>query len=134
MTQSYRGSPRIVLVAETDTATRVTHRQALAGADYLVFAADDGADALSKAAEFMPDLIVLDVELAHPSGAHVYRELLSGPATRTIPVVLLISDLRDTGPTGEGYFLEKPVPPDVLVAMVRRAMRRSRLRTISRVH
>jgi CheY-like chemotaxis protein len=130
----YKRPPRIVLVAETDTASRVTHREALAGADYLVFSADNGADALSKVAELMPDLIVLDFELARPSGAHVYREVLSGPATRTIPVVMLISDLRDADPTRQGYFLEKPVPPDVLVATVRRAMRRLRLRTISKVH
>jgi DNA-binding response OmpR family regulator len=130
----HKRPPRIVLVAETDIATRATHRRALARADYLVFTAENGAEALSKVAEFMPDLIVLDVGLAHPSGAHVYRELLSEPATWTIPVVLLISDVRDTEPTREGYFLEKPVPPDVLVATVRRAMRRLRLRTISRVH
>lgn len=130
----HKRPPRIVLVAETDTATRVTHRQALAGANYLVFAADNGTEALSKVAELMPDLIVLDVELALPSGTDVYRELRSGPTTRTIPVVLLISDLSATEPTRHGYFLEKPVPPDVLVAVVRRAIRRSRLRSPAGVH
>jgi DNA-binding response OmpR family regulator len=130
----HKRPPRIVLVAETDTPTRVTHRQALVGADYLVFAADNGTDALSKVAELMPDLIVLDVELALPSGTDVYRELRSGRVTRTIPVVLLISDLSATEPTRYGYFLEKPVPPDVLVAVVRRAIRRSRLRSPAGVH
>ena len=125
---------RIVLVAETDTAARATHRQALAGADYVVFAADNGADVLCKAAEVMPDLIVLDVELSQPSGAHVCHELVSRPDTRTIPLVLLISDLRDMEPTRLGYFLEKPVPPEVLLAVVRRTIRRARLRSTSRVH
>jgi two-component system phosphate regulon response regulator PhoB len=130
----HKQPPCVVLVAETDAATRITYRHALAGEDYLVFAADNGADTLAKAAELLPDLIVLDVDLGEPSGAHVYRELLSKPETRTIPVVLLIGDLRDPEEVTRGYFLEKPAAPDVLVAMVRKAMRRSRRLSIPRIH
>jgi two-component system phosphate regulon response regulator PhoB len=133
-TISRKRPPRIVLVAETDAATRATLRQALAGPDYLVFAVDNAADALCKVAELIPDLILLDVELAQPCGSSVYAELLSRPTTRTIPVVLLISDIRQTERTQPRYFLERPVSPDVLLALVRKAIRRSRLRSIASVH
>ena len=59
--------------------------------DFEVITAYDGREALAKAREVKPDLILLDVMLPHLSGFEVCRLLKFDKNFRNIPVVLLTS-------------------------------------------
>lgn len=61
-----------------------------------VHAANDGNQALVRAAELAPDLIILDIRIPKKSGILVFNELKEDPALADIPVIIL---------TGEGEFL-----------------------------
>ncbi len=61
---------------------------------YAVIAAVDGEDALAKAREHKPDLILLDVIMPKLQGFEVLASLKSDAATRDIPVIML-SNLQD---------------------------------------
>ncbi len=51
--------------------------------------AADGPEGLRKAAEFGPDLIILDLRMPGMDGFEVLERLAGDPRTRAIPVVIL---------------------------------------------
>jgi CheY-like chemotaxis protein len=84
------------------------------------------AAALKAAHALRPDLILLDVRLPDGDGRELCRKLASDRLLYRTPV-LLISALADSAPPqavpdAARGFLREPVPPDVLLAAVRRAL------------
>jgi two-component system, chemotaxis family, CheB/CheR fusion protein len=92
---------------------------------YEVVAARDGGDALKKAAEFHPSIILLDIGLPVLDGYEVIRRLRVEAEFRATPVVAVtgyggVEDrlrIRDAGFDGH---LVKPVPLDVLLETLSR--------------
>lgn len=56
----------------------------------------DGEEALEKAPNEMPDLIVLDIILPKKNGFQVCRQLKTAPGTKDIPIILLSSKSQDS--------------------------------------
>lgn len=91
--------------------------------------AGSGREALSAAAEFRPDLVLLDVMLPDIDGFEVHRRL-SGASAGRLPVVFLTArrdtDDRIRGLTiGADDYVVKPFSPRELVARVRAVLRRT---------
>ena len=61
----------------------------LKGAGYEVSAAVDGEEALKKARDLLPDLIVLDLMIPAVDGLEVCKILRRDARTATIPIVML---------------------------------------------
>ena len=59
------------------------------GGDYRIYTAKDGQEAILKARELKPDLILLDIIMPGMSGYHVIGELKGMPETKDIPVVFV---------------------------------------------
>ncbi len=57
--------------------------------------AQDDAEALQKAKQLRPAMVVLDLWLCTTSGIQLLRELKSDPATRDIPVIAISTWRRD---------------------------------------
>jgi CheY-like chemotaxis protein len=94
--------------------------------------AADGVEALAKARQDPPDLVMLDITMPNRSGVRVYRELKEDAALREIPVLIVTGislsfkqfiSSRPQVPPPEGY-LEKPVTPEALLAEARRLVHR----------
>ena len=56
---------------------------------HMVWTAEDGAEGLKKAAEFMPDVILLDLNMPDMSGLEVIEALDANTITRHIPVIMV---------------------------------------------
>ncbi len=113
----------VVLVVDDDEMKRYATVRSLQRADYQVWEAALGEDAL-RLAEKQPDLILLDVVLPDLSGFEVCKQLKAQPSTSAIPVIHLSGTHveeadRVRGLTGgaEGY-LVTPVGHEVLLATV----------------
>jgi DNA-binding response OmpR family regulator len=78
-----------VLVAEDDRVLRRAVDVMLRKHGYQVSLAADGAEALVRAQQDKPDLILLDVILPKMLGFEVLRLLKASDETATIPVVML---------------------------------------------
>ncbi len=93
-----------------------------------VVTAGRGEDALAKARDVSPDLILLDVMMPGMSGWEVARRLKEDGKTADIPVVFLSArtqeeDRRRGQELGVVAYVTKPFDPDDLVDTVRRLAR-----------
>jgi DNA-binding response OmpR family regulator len=81
--------PRKVLLAEDDRFLRRAADATLRRHGFTVITAVDGEEALSKARQEIPDLILLDLIMPKLQGFEVLRELKTSPLTSAIPVIVL---------------------------------------------
>jgi CheY-like chemotaxis protein len=87
--------------------------------------ADRGEDALAKAKEVAPDVILLDVMMPGMTGWEVARRLKEDGDTSHIPVVFLSArtqeeDRRKGEELGVAAYISKPFDPHELVETIRR--------------
>ena len=88
-----------------------------------VVAHSDGANAFDKAANMMPDVIVLDVMLPNKSGFDVLSELRSNAATAHIPVLMLTArgqtkDRDMAMARGASTFMTKPFSNSAVIEAI----------------
>lgn len=95
---------------------------------YQVAVAASGLEALSVAARWMPDIVLLDVLMPGMDGNEVCRRLKAQPATEHVPVVM-VTALTDQAErvraleAGADDFLAKPVDDAMLFARLRALLR-----------
>ncbi|MBI3207956.1 MAG: response regulator [Candidatus Solibacter usitatus] len=92
---------------------------------YTYTVAKDGEEAIRKAGETSPDLMLLDVVLPKKNGFQVCRQLKSTPATSNIKIVLLTSKNQDSDKywgirQGADGYLTKPFQRAELLQMLTR--------------
>ena len=110
-----------VLLVEDDRATREMFDYALRMEGFAVLVASDGLIALRVIEQQLPDVIVVDLDLPHVSGIDVQQEVMAHAETAAIPIVVVTGTEWKT-PGGVFQTLRKPITPDVLVAVVRKAL------------
>lgn len=122
-----------ILVADDNRDIRNYIRDCISG-DYAALLCGNGEEALQKAIECIPDLVVSDVMMPGMDGFELCRLLKMDERTSHIPVVLLTAR-AETEATVEGLdtgaddYLVKPFEPQVLLARIRNLIeQRRRLR------
>ena len=103
----------------------------LKGKGYLVATAGDGVEAIRKAKEFKPDLILLDVMMPNKDGIATIRELRQMPDFEQTAIILLtaLSDEKyeiEGLKTGADDYIAKPIKPELLATRISAALRRLR--------
>jgi two-component system alkaline phosphatase synthesis response regulator PhoP len=120
--------PRI-LVAEDERDIRELIGFTLRYAGFDVILTANGVEAIERAPEVQPDLIMLDVRMPKMTGYEACRHLKDNPDTSGIPVVILSAKGQD-GEVKEGLesgaeeYIVKPFAPDELTNQVKDILRR----------
>jgi len=119
--------PPLILVVDDYEDNRDMYSQYLQFVGMRVAEAANGKEALSKTAELLPDLIVMDLSLPHISGWEAMRRLKDDPATAHIPIIactahVLASACERAVDAGCSAYLTKPCLPVELFAEVRRVL------------
>ena len=117
----------LVLIVDDFEDNREMYTQYLRFNGYRVAEAVDGLDALAKAADLHPDLIVMDLSLPGLDGWEATRRLKADKDTRTIPVIALTGHAlagHAEGAIAAGCdaFVTKPCIPADLEAEIRRVL------------
>ena len=81
--------PRKILIVDDALVDRQNLQQILAAAGYQVLMAESGEQALTRARDDRPDMILMDVNMPELDGFATTRRLKSDEATRNIPVVFV---------------------------------------------
>jgi twitching motility two-component system response regulator PilH len=97
----------------------------LMGQGYRVITAADGDEAVVKAAQEKPALMVLDVVMPRQNGFEACRAIKSAPATKDIKIIMLTSKNRKSDhfwglSQGADEYLTKPFNEQDLLAAVAR--------------
>jgi len=116
---------RTILVVDDSPAELKLMQMALEGRGYQILTAADGQQALERAAEYHPDLIVLDVVLPKKNGFQVCRQIKSEPATRDIKVIMVTNKTQESDrfwgmKQGADEYITKPIQPQILLESVER--------------
>lgn len=117
----------LILVADDSPTEQKMVVSALVARGYRVITACDGEEALAKAAEEQPRLVVLDVVTPRKNGFQVCRQLKTAAETSAIKVLLLTSKTQESDKfwgmkQGADGYLTKPFAGDDLVAGVTRLL------------
>lgn len=125
----------VVLVVDDKKSVQSTIQSMLKDQDYNLIFAHSGLEAIKKARENRPDLVLLDVVLPDIDGYKVCRQLRTDPELASVAIVLLTS-LSDRDSRMQGFeagcddFLIKPVATIELWTRVRTHILLSRYRRL----
>ena len=124
------GAGRILVVEdEQDVAELLRYHLGKEG--YEVVVAPTGADAVKRARDMHPELILLDIMVPQLNGWEVCRRLKAETETRTIPIIMVTGRVEEGDKVlgfelGADDYVTKPFSPRELVARVRAVVRRGR--------
>jgi DNA-binding response OmpR family regulator len=120
-------SAQTVLIADDDAKIRELLELYLTKEGFAVEQAADGAEAILKAQQLKPDLIVLDVMMPVLDGMEVCRQVRK---FSRVPVIMLTARVEDDDrilglELGADDYVAKPFNPRELVARVKAVLRRA---------
>ena len=124
-------TPRILIV-DDDAGLRKLMRTVFRREGFEVVEAADGMEALARALDSAPSVILLDVMMPGLNGINVCHRLKSDRRTNRVPVVFVsaIEDMRHRNETlklGADDCIGKPVGTRELVMRVKGVMERRRI-------
>jgi CheY-like chemotaxis protein len=115
---------KILLVDDSCTARLVNRMIFSQKSNYVLISAVDGKEAVERAREEKPDLILMDIVMPRMTGLEACRVLKKDQATSKIPVILLTTRGEEQY-VQEGYasgcsdYLTKPVNDVELLDLLR---------------
>ena len=106
----------LILIVDDSPTEVFQMKKALEQGGFRVEAAADGEEAIRKAREMHPDLILMDIVMPGMDGFRATRQLANDPETRAIPIIMVTSKSNESDRVwgmrqGAVDFLVKPVTP-----------------------
>ena len=123
------GKPKQILIADDEQDILEIISYNLTKEGYEVYTAKDGNEAIEKAKQIHPDLIILDIMMPKKTGVEVCQILRSQPLFQDTLIIFLTA-LSDEASqikgleTGADDYVSKPISPKVLVSRVNALFRR----------
>jgi two-component system sensor histidine kinase/response regulator len=116
-------SVKTILLVDDDPQMRQSYGLVLRAQDYNVIEADSGTAGLEKARQFLPDLILSDIDMPRGDGADLLRNIRRDPELKSKLVVLMTGRPELVTPRrgmeeGADDFLVKPITRDGLLKCV----------------
>ena len=112
-----------VLVAEDNPANLMAVADYLMAKGYQVVVAHDGAEAVARARETHPDLMLMDIQMPGMDGLEATRQIRADTTLAAIPIIALTAlampgDRERCIAAGVDVYLTKPVPLPELVTTI----------------
>jgi len=103
-----------VLVVEDNELNLKLFCDLLRAHDYLAEPVRDGREAVMRAREFAPDLIIMDIQMPHVTGYEIILELKADDVLSTIPVMAVTAyagreDEDRIRAAGADAYISKPI-------------------------
>lgn len=114
----------LILVVDDVKIERIHVTGILKRNGYTVVEAEDGNDAIQKAEQYKPDMIIMDIVMPKRDGFNAAKRIRMNPSTKHIPIVVVSSkgqdsDIRRATMVGANGYLIKPVTAAMLMEKVK---------------
>jgi two-component system cell cycle response regulator DivK len=114
---------KILIVEDTEDNRRIL-RDLLTNAGFEIFEAHDGQAAVRAAAEFKPDLILMDIQLPILNGYEAMRHIKANQAVQSPRIIAVTSyalsgDEEKAWAAGCDGYIAKPFSPRQILAKIR---------------
>jgi CheY-like chemotaxis protein len=117
----------LILIVDDFKDDREMYAHYLTQSGFKVSLASNGQEALDKAFQLLPHLILMDLWLPQIGGWEAIRQLKANEKTRNIPIVVLTARAFVSAPAvGSEGCLIKPCQPDDLLAEVMRVLEKNK--------
>ncbi len=118
-----------ILVADDENDILEIIHYNLTREGYDVYTAKDGNEALERARQIHPDLVILDIMMPYKTGIEVCRILRTNEAFDDVLIIFLTALSDETSQvkgleSGADDYINKPISPKVLVSRVNAVFRR----------
>lgn len=80
---------QVILVVDDDRSMRASTLRLLIARGYTAIEAASAAEAVRKAAEHAPDVILMDLHMRNGSGLEAARQIKAQPSLASIPIIAL---------------------------------------------
>src|SRR5512138_2371017 len=116
--------PKNLLLADDSITIQKVVGITFANEDFKVTSVDNGEDAITKARELRPDVILADVVMPRKNGYEVCEAVKGDPSLRSIPVLLLagtfeaFDEARARAAKADGH-IAKPFESGALINRVK---------------
>jgi two-component system cell cycle response regulator DivK len=103
-----------VLVVEDNELNLKLFCDLLRAHDYVTEGVRDGRDAVARAREFMPDMIVMDIQLPHVTGFELITQIKADDGLKAIPIMAVTAyagreDEDRIRAAGADAYVSKPI-------------------------
>ena len=120
-----------ILIVEDEAAIRIGLSAAMTRKGYRVITAENGNDAITKAVDHRPDLIISDILMPVLNGVEMKRQMNADPSLASIPLIYLtartaVEDRVMGIRGGADDYVTKPFDIEELAARVEAILRRVR--------
>ena len=123
-----------VLIADDDPTVRGSLAAVLESEGYVVDEASNGIEAVTRAIQHQPDLVLLDLNMPHADGWTAFNQL--DRVTPLLPVIVITArpnQYEEAVRVGVDAFMEKPLNIPVLVRAIKRLTSEDEDRHVSRI-
>ena len=118
-----------ILVVDDDLTLREMYEERLKQEGYIVIGAADGEEAISKAQDQLPALIILDIMMPKINGIDVFKQLRADEKTKGIPIVILtalvqeIDKVKELMTDRDSYLIKSQDMPKTVIEKVTAALK-----------
>lgn len=118
----------LILVVDDEQFIRESYQELLLAEGYKVITASNGQEGVNMAAQYHPDIIMLDLLMPVMDGMTAIPELKKNPNTKDIPIIILtnagsVENMKQAGYYNVFTFLIKiNVGPDEIIKILRQAL------------
>jgi two-component system alkaline phosphatase synthesis response regulator PhoP len=124
------GRPRRILIADDEPDILEIVGYNLQQEGYEVYTAKDGLEAIDRAKQLLPELIILDIMMPHKTGLEVCQILRAQTIFQNTLIIFLTAMSDETShikglEMGGDDYVSKPISPKVLTSRVNALFRRT---------
>lgn len=119
---------KVILLVDDDLTLREMYDERLKAEGFDIIQASNGDEALRKAKENKPNIILLDIMMPKVNGFDVLKELKADPELKDIPVIILTALIQDVDRVqgkklgATDYIVKSETMPGEVLAKIKNAI------------
>lgn len=120
---------KVILLVDDDLTLREMYDERLKAEGFDIVQASDGQEALQKAREVKPNIILLDVMMPKINGFDVLKQLKEDPELKEIPVIILTALIQDVDRVqgkklgAADYIVKSETMPGEVIAKIKNVLK-----------